>query len=92
MPAVFAVGYSNDLLSNDPNLAEGLPAVDTPMVVRGGEARVASDAPLELGKPAFVDPTVKLEGDTATVARTRRWRACRTSSPSARGGAATACR
>lgn len=25
VPAVFSVGYSNDLLSNDPNLAEGLP-------------------------------------------------------------------
>src|SRR4051812_26763972 len=33
VPAVFSVGYSNDLLWHDPNLAEGLPVKDTPFVV-----------------------------------------------------------
>src|SRR4051812_5397428 len=33
VPAVFQIGYSNDLLSNDPNLAEGLAVKDAPFVV-----------------------------------------------------------
>src|SRR5262245_34023174 len=40
VPAVFPVGYSNDLLSNDPNLAEGLPVRDALFVVSNGVARV----------------------------------------------------
>jgi hypothetical protein len=40
VPALFSVGYSNDLLFNDPNLVEALPARDVPMVVRGGVAVV----------------------------------------------------
>ncbi|MDR2704373.1 MAG: carbohydrate binding domain-containing protein [Planctomycetaceae bacterium] len=35
--AVCPVGYSNDLLSRNPNLAEGLPVVDTPFVVNNGK-------------------------------------------------------
>ncbi len=34
VPAVFSVGYSNGHLSHDPNLAEGLPVVDQPFVVK----------------------------------------------------------
>jgi hypothetical protein len=34
VPAVFSIGYSNGHLSHDPNLAEGLPVVDQPFVVR----------------------------------------------------------
>ena len=34
VPAVFSVGYSNDLLWNDPNLAEGLPVKDALFVVK----------------------------------------------------------
>ena len=33
---VCSVGYSNDLLSRDPNLAEGMPVVDAPFIVRDG--------------------------------------------------------
>src|SRR6185437_13120419 len=43
VPAEFPVGYSNDLLSNDPNLAEGLPVKDTLFVVHHGEARCQAD-------------------------------------------------
>ena len=68
VPAVYPVGYSNDLLSRDPNLAEGLPAVDTPFVVKGGEARVdAAREPVAFVKTGFVDPTVSIEGGVATV-------------------------
>lgn len=43
IPAVFSVGYGGGILSHDRNLAEGLPVVDAPFVVRGGEARVVRD-------------------------------------------------
>lgn len=45
VPVVFPVGYSNDLLWSDPNLAEGPPVKAAPFVVRGGVARLESDAP-----------------------------------------------
>jgi hypothetical protein len=34
IPAVFSIGYSNGHLAHDPNLAEGLPVVDQPFVVK----------------------------------------------------------
>ncbi len=33
---VCPIGYSNDLLAHDPNLAEGLPVVDAPFIAQGG--------------------------------------------------------
>ena len=35
--AVTATGYANDLMSNDPNLAAGMPVVDAPFVVKNGK-------------------------------------------------------
>jgi hypothetical protein len=40
VPAIFPIGYSNDMLSRDPNLVEGPPVKDVPLVVQGGIARV----------------------------------------------------
>jgi hypothetical protein len=34
VPAVFSIGYSNGILAHDPNLAEGLPVVDQPYVIK----------------------------------------------------------
>jgi hypothetical protein len=34
IPAVFSIGYSNGHLAHDPNLAEGLPVVDQPYIVK----------------------------------------------------------
>jgi hypothetical protein len=46
VPALFPIGYSNDMLSRDPNLVEGPPVKDVPLVVQGGVARVDDpDAP-----------------------------------------------
>lgn len=46
VPTLFSMGYSNDLLSHDPNLAEALPVEGTPLVVKNGAAVVDSaDAP-----------------------------------------------
>lgn len=41
IPGVFPVGYSNDILQNNPQLAEGIAVRDCPMVVSGGKATVA---------------------------------------------------
>ena len=38
IPTLFPIGYSAGLLKHDPNLAEGLPVVGSPFVVRGREA------------------------------------------------------
>ena len=46
VPAVFPVGYSNDLLFNDPNLIEGLPAQSTLLVVSNGLASIQPDPPV----------------------------------------------
>ena len=41
VPAVCPVGYSNSILQNNPNLAEGIAVRDAPFVVRGREATLA---------------------------------------------------
>ncbi len=43
IPGVFPIGYSNGLLSNDVNLAEGMPVEGAPFVVRGREATLVPD-------------------------------------------------
>jgi hypothetical protein len=47
-PAVCPVGYSNGLLSHDPNLAEGVPVRDAPFIVRNRVARLMADEPIPL--------------------------------------------
>ena len=41
---VCPIGYSNDLLSRDPNLAEGLPVKDAPFVAKDGRLVPADDS------------------------------------------------
>jgi hypothetical protein len=68
VPALFNIGYSNNMLWHDPNLAEGLPVRDALFVVKNGEARVEADPPVAFGpKMGFVDETVKVENGVATV-------------------------
>jgi hypothetical protein len=43
VPAIFPVGYSNDLLFNDPNLIEGLPIQDALLVVSNQTAYIQPD-------------------------------------------------
>jgi hypothetical protein len=43
IPSVFSVGYGGGILSHNPNLAEGLPVVDAPFAVAGGEAQFIPD-------------------------------------------------
>jgi hypothetical protein len=41
---VCPIGYSNDLLARDPNLAEGLPVVDAPFLAKAGRLVPADDS------------------------------------------------
>jgi hypothetical protein len=43
IPAVFPIGYSNGLLSNDTNLAEGMPVANVPFIVKGREAALVPE-------------------------------------------------
>jgi len=49
---VMPIGYSESLLARDPNLAEGLPVRDAPLVVRGGRF-VPADEPSPLANGSF---------------------------------------
>jgi hypothetical protein len=73
VPAVFPIGYSNDLLSQDPNLIEALPVRDLPMIVKNGRATVV-DQSVPLKNPQFDsgdwdwhDETVQLVDGLARV-------------------------
>lgn len=75
VPAIFPVGYSNDFLARDPNLVEGPPVKDLPLVVRGGVARVDDpDAPTlpggdfsNLKKWTWKDAFIGLDGAAARI-------------------------
>ncbi len=55
VPGVFPIGWSNDILWNDPNMAEGLPVRDALFVVKGGEAQLVADPPIKLRGGDFSD-------------------------------------
>ncbi len=55
VPALFSIGYSNDLLSRDPNLAEGMPVRDCPFVVKQGQAVLMADPTLRIKGGDFTD-------------------------------------
>ena len=78
VPAVFPVGYSNDILGQDTNLIEALPVKDLPLIVQGGVARVDDpDAPTlpggdfsDLKKWSWKDDNIVAENGAARL----RWR------------------
>jgi hypothetical protein len=53
IPTVAAIGYSDGILAHDPNLAEGIPVEDAPLVVRGGVARLDSELTAALPGGSF---------------------------------------
>ncbi len=75
VPALFSIGYSNDILGRDVNLVEALPVRGLPLVVRGGVAVVDDPAAPALPGGDFSDPkkwswkddTVVFENNTARV-------------------------
>ena len=52
IPCVFPIGYSDDLLSRDPNLAEGLPVIDAPYIIQNGKI-VPDDENISIANPGF---------------------------------------
>lgn len=52
IPCVFPIGYSNDLLSRDVNLAEGLPVINAPFIVRNGRL-IPYDESITISNPSF---------------------------------------
>jgi hypothetical protein len=55
IPAAFSIGYGGGILSHNPNLAEGLPVVDAPFLVTGGEAKFLADTNAQLLNGGFED-------------------------------------
>ncbi|HEY3266944.1 MAG TPA: hypothetical protein VGM37_08465 [Armatimonadota bacterium] len=53
IPTVCPVGYSNGLLSHNPNLAEGMPVIDAPYLVSGSAAALSQDAGFGLKDGGF---------------------------------------
>src|SRR5947207_3859538 len=75
VPALFSIGYSNDLLWHDPNLIEALPVRDALFLVKNGEARLQPDPSVALKGGDFSDlkqwdwkdPEVQAENGTAII-------------------------
>jgi hypothetical protein len=73
VPAVFPVGYSNNLLSQNVNLAEGLPVRDALFEVRDGEAQIVPDPAVSLPSFSerkawrFIDEPLKPDGEGLRV-------------------------
>lgn len=53
IPIFMSVGYGGGLLAHDPNLAAGLPVRDALFTVRGREARLLADPPVEIRNGDF---------------------------------------
>jgi len=75
VPGIFPIGYSEALLSHDPNLVETLPVRDALFVVNNGEAHPVADPPVSFPEGGFrdpkqwgwFDPVVHLEDGVAQV-------------------------
>lgn len=53
IPIIFSVGYGGSVLGHNPNLAAGLPVKDALFVVKGSEARLLADPPVEIVNGGF---------------------------------------
>lgn len=75
VPALFSIGYSNDILARDVNLVEAIPVRDVPLVVKNGAAVVDDkDAPTLPGGKfddrkgwSFADDVVHFENGAARI-------------------------
>jgi hypothetical protein len=55
VPAIFPIGYSNDILWHDPNLIEALPVQDALFLVEKGEAKLKAEPSVALKGGDFSD-------------------------------------
>jgi hypothetical protein len=53
IPSVFSVGYGGGALAHNRQLAEGLPVVDAPFVVKNGQAQLAPDPAVRIVNGGF---------------------------------------
>ena len=53
IPAIFSVGYGSPALGFNRMLAEGIPVIDAPFLVKGSQARLVPDASVKLANPSF---------------------------------------
>ena len=53
-PMVAIFGYSNGILTHDPNLAEGLPVIRAPFLMIDGEGTLVADPPIHLNGDQLV--------------------------------------
>ncbi len=68
VPSLFPIGYSNDILYDNPSLAEGLPVRDAPFVVENQIATPQPDPKISLGRrPTWKDSDIQLRNGTATL-------------------------
>lgn len=74
IPALFSIGYSNDLLWHDPNLVEALPVKEVEMVARNGVAELADAKELLKGGDfsdlklwSWKDDSVRAEQGAAVI-------------------------
>jgi len=76
VPALFGIGYSNDLLWHDPNLIEALPVRNALFVVSNGVAHLSPEMVVSLKGGDFADlkkwnwhdPTITQDNGTARMA------------------------
>jgi hypothetical protein len=55
IPSVYSIGYGGGPLAHNRNLAEGLPVLDAPFLVKAGEARLAETTPADFKNGGFED-------------------------------------
>ncbi len=68
VPAIFPIGYSNDLLFHDPNLIEALPVTNALLVVSNGQARIQAEPAVNLRGGDFSDLSLWAWHDNTVVA------------------------
>jgi hypothetical protein len=59
IPAIFSVGYGSPALGVNHMLAEGIPVIDAPFLVTGGEARLVADPSVKIANPSFEEVSGK---------------------------------
>ncbi len=68
IPAVFQIGYSNDLLFENPTLAAGVPVRDVRFIVENNTAHLVQHREIRrAAQPSWKDAPVNLNGTTATI-------------------------
>ena len=53
IPGIFSAGYGSSVLAYNRNLAAGIPVIDAPFVVKGGEARFQPDRTITVANGGF---------------------------------------